>query len=41
VRRGAQRIGERVYVFMHGCDTVSAVITNSVFFDPASERQNA
>jgi len=41
VRRGAQRMGERVYVFMHGRGTVPAVIANSVFFDPASERQNA
>jgi sarcosine oxidase subunit alpha len=41
VRRGAQRIGERVYVFMHGRGTVPAIITSSVFFDSASERLHA
>ena len=41
VRRGAQRMGERVIVFMRNRGTVPAIITNSVFFDPASERQNA
>jgi sarcosine oxidase subunit alpha len=41
VRGGAQRMGERVFVFMRSRGTVPAIITNAVFFDPTSERQNA
>jgi sarcosine oxidase subunit alpha len=41
VKGGAQRMGERVHVSMHGGRTVTATIANPVFFDPKSERQNA
>jgi sarcosine oxidase subunit alpha len=41
VRRGAQRMGERVYVFMRSRDPVPATIANRVFVDPTSERLNA
>jgi len=41
VKGGAQRMGERVFVFMRSRGTVPAIITNSVFFDPASERHHA
>jgi sarcosine oxidase subunit alpha len=41
VRGGAQRMGQRVHVSMHGGRIVTATIANPVFFDPTSERQNA
>lgn len=41
VKGGAQRMGERVHVSMHGGRIVTATIANPVFFDPTSERQNA
>jgi len=41
VRGGAQRMGERVHLSMHGGRIVTATIANPVFFDPQSERQNA
>jgi sarcosine oxidase subunit alpha len=41
VKGGAERMGERVHVSMQGGRTVNATITNPVFFDPKSERQNA
>jgi sarcosine oxidase subunit alpha len=40
VRAGAQRIGERVHVFMRNRGTVPAIITSPVFYDPTSERLN-
>ncbi|HWT18761.1 MAG TPA: glycine cleavage T C-terminal barrel domain-containing protein, partial [Variovorax sp.] len=41
VKGGAQRMGERVHLTMHGGRTVTATIASPVFFDPKSERQNA
>ncbi len=41
VKGGAQRMGQRVHVSMRGGRTATAVISNPVFFDPDSERQNA
>ncbi|MDQ0588209.1 sarcosine oxidase subunit alpha family protein [Variovorax paradoxus] len=41
VKGGAQRMGERVHLSMHGGRTVTATIASPVFFDPKSERQNA
>ena len=41
VKGGATRMGERVHVAMRNGQTVTATITNPVFFDPKAERQNA
>jgi len=41
VRGGLARMGERVFVFMHGARTAGATITSPVFFDPEGERQHA
>jgi sarcosine oxidase subunit alpha len=41
VRRGAQRMGERVFVFMRSRGTVPAIITRCVFLESTSERVNA
>lgn len=41
VKGGATRMGKRVHVSMRDGRSVTATITNPVFFDPKAERQNA
>ena len=40
VKGGRARIGQRVYIPLHDGNSITARVTNPVFYDPKNERQN-
>ena len=40
VKGGRARMGERVYIPLHDGNSITARVTNPVFYDPKNERQN-